>query len=165
MVMEKLNRPINLIGFKTEEQIAESKPFRVSRRVYAYAAVLAVMAGVLTILILRRTDIDGTVLRAQGTLYQEGENNTVSNLYNAELTNKTTKGLSFEIKPDDPKIKIKLIRKEDHLQRGETLKLTFFVIRPRNEITKYKSEIDLNIVSKGRIVKRLETTFIAPPNL
>ncbi len=165
MVMGKLNRQLDLIGFKTEEQIAEGKPFKLNRRVYAYAAVLTVMLSILTVLLLRRTDIDATIFRAQGTLYQEGENNTVSNLYNAELVNKTTGAISFDIIAQDPKVKIRLISRKDKLQKGETAKLTFFVIRPKNQIKKYKSEIDMNIVSKGRVVKQLETTFIAPPNL
>jgi len=104
-------------------------------------------------------------LRASGTLYQLRENDhTVSNLYNAELVNKTSKELKFEIIPDDPKAKIQYIDKKNKLGYGESAKMTFFVILPQESIITYKSDLSFKLVSGGKIIDRFETTFIAPPN-
>lgn len=165
MVMEKVNRPLGLIGFKSEEQIQSRGKFSFSKRIYGYAAVLLVLISALTIMLFSRSDIGTTVLRAGGTLYQLRDDGTVSNLYNAELINKTTEDITFDIKASDPDARIQFITRQQSLHKGEDVKVTFFVIRPQNQIKKYKTEIILNVVSDGKILTEMETTFIAPPNL
>ncbi|MEJ6981237.1 cytochrome c oxidase accessory protein CcoG [Pedobacter sp. P351] len=165
MVMEKINRPTRLIGFKSQEQITSRQAFRFSKRLYGYAAILAVLVSVLAILLVKRSDIETVVLRASGTLYQQRTDGTVSNLYNAELINKTAHPIKFRLMPIDKDTKIQFIRKEDTIGKGKSIKLTFFIIRPQKEILKYKSDIELKVLSEGKLVEELSTTFIAPPNL
>ena len=165
LVMEKIDRPLRLIGFKSEEEIKYRRPFKLSNRIYGYTAVLVILISVLSYLLISRSDVKTTVLRASGTLYQLRENdNTVTNLYNAELINKTNGDLSFELVPEDKAAKIQYILKEDHLTYGGQAKLTFFVIMPQQHIKQYKTEISFKLLSKGKVVDRFTTTFIAPPN-
>lgn len=164
MVMEKTHRPLRLIGFKSEEEIKSRKPFRLSRRVYGYAAVLVVLMSLLSFLMIDRSDVKTTILRASGTLYQMRDDKMVSNLYNAELVNKTSKALEFEIVPDDKSIKLEYIQKEQKLAYGGRVKLTFFVLMPQNEVKKFKSEIKFKLLSGGKVIDKFGTTFIAPPN-
>lgn len=165
MVMEKINRPIRLIGFKSEEEIKTKKTFTINKRIYAYSGVLLLLITVLSYLLVTRTDVKTTILRAGGTLYQlRDKEKAVSNLYNAELINKTNHALKFEIIPDDPQAKIQYIQKEDKLAYGGVAKLTFFVIMPQSGLKKYKSAIGFKLVSDGKVIERFETTFIAPIN-
>ncbi len=165
MVMEKINRPTRLIGFKSEDEIKLKQPFKLNTRIYGYSVVLLMLMSVLTYLLVSRSDVKATILRASGTLYQMREQDkTVSNLYNAELVNKTTKGLKFEIQMDDKNAKIQYIQKEDSLKYGGSAKLTFFVTMPQNAIKQYKSEMNFKLVSEGKVIERFSTTFIAPPN-
>lgn len=165
MVMDRINRPQRLIGFKSEDQIKTGAHFRLSRKMYGYSVVLLVLMSVLSGLLISRSDIETTILRAGGTLYQLRDNGTVSNLYNAELVNKTSKVVKFELKPSDENVKIEFIRKEDKINKGGSVKVTFFVIRPQKEISKYKSEIGLKVISDGKLIDELNTNFIAPPKL
>jgi cytochrome c oxidase accessory protein FixG len=165
MVMEKIDRPLRLIGFKSEEEIKTRSPFKLSNRIYGYSFVLLVLITVLTYLMVSRSDVKTTVLRASGTLYQlRDKENTVTNLYNAELINKTNGDLTFEIVPDDQLAKIQYIQKEDQLTYGGAAKLTFFVIMPQQHIKQYKTEISFKLLSGGKVIDRFSTTFIAPPN-
>jgi polyferredoxin len=165
MVMEKTGRPARLIGFKSEDEILNRKSFTLNKRIYGYAAVLFVLMTTLGYLLLSRSDVKTTILRAGGTLYQLREKEqTVSNLYTAELVNKTTHALHFEIVPDDRKAKIQYIQKEDQLAPGGSTKITFFVILPQSSIRKYKSTIGFKLLSGGKKVDHFETTFIAPAN-
>jgi len=165
LVMEKIDRPLRLIGFKSEEEIKYRRPFKLSNRIYGYTAVLVILISVLSYLLISRSDVKTTVLRASGTLYQlRDKDNTVTNLYNAELINKTNGDLSFELVPEDKAAKIQYILKEDHLTYGGQAKLTFFVIMPQQQIKQYKTEISFKLLSKGKVVDRFTTTFIAPPN-
>jgi cytochrome c oxidase accessory protein FixG len=164
MVMEKIHRPSRLIGFMSEDQIKSKTGFRVSKKVYAYSVVFLILVTVLSYLLFSRSDIETTVLRAGGTLYQLRDNGTVSNLYNAELVNKTSGIVNFEMKAEDDDVKIQFIRKESQIKKGSIVKVTFFVIRPQKDIEKYKSEIELEIFSNGKKIDEVKTNFIAPPN-
>jgi cytochrome c oxidase accessory protein FixG len=163
MVMEKTHRPLRLIGFKSEDEIKLKKPFRISRKVYGYSAVLLVLMTLLSFLMIDRSDVKTTILRASGTLYQMRDGNMVSNLYNAELVNKTSKALKFEIIPEDKSMKIQYIQKENELAYGGRVKLTFFVLMPLDDIKKFKSEIKFKLMSEGKVIDKFNTTFIAPP--
>lgn len=164
MVMEKINRPLNLIGFKSEEQLKTGEPFRISKRIYGYSALLLVLLSVLSYLLISRSDIDTTVLRAGGTLYQLRDDGMVSNLFNAELVNKTNHEISFEMKPAEEGYKIQYIRRETKIAGGSSMKLTFFIIHSQKGIKQYKSTIGLNMFSQGKLISRFKTNFIAPPN-
>jgi cytochrome c oxidase accessory protein FixG len=165
MVMAKIDRPLNLIGFKSEEEIKTGQPFRLSSRIYAYSAVLLVLTGTLAYLLASRTDVKTTILRASGTLYQmRDKDHTVSNLYNAELVNKTGSSLKFQIQPDDPSTRIEYIQAADELLYGGSAKITFFVIRPQAAIKAYKSDVSFKLISQGKVIEHFKSTFIAPPN-
>lgn len=165
MVMEKINRPTRLIGFKSEDEIKRQRAFRINKRVYAYGVVLATLVSVLSYLLATRSDVKTTILRAGGTLYQIREKeNEVSNLYNAELINKTNKPIKFEIIADHPSAKIQYIQKEENIAYGGAAKLTFFVILPQKELKQYKSTLQFKLIANGEVIDRFETTFIGPPN-
>lgn len=169
MVMKKINRPVRLIGFKSEDEIKTKAPFHINKRIYAYSGVLGILILVLSYLLIVRSDVKTTILRASGTLYQlrdhyqtGDQRKAVSNLYNAELINKTNRSLKFEIVPEDPSVSIQYIQKVDSIGYGGVAKLTFFIIRPQSSIKKYKSEIGFKLMSEGKVIDRFETSFIAP---
>lgn len=166
MVMQKINKPLRLIGFQSEDSIRDKKPFRLSKRVYGYSGILLLLLAVLTYLLLARTPVETTILRASGTLYQlNPEDGTVSNLYTAELVNKTNEPVKYEIRPDDPDARIRYIGKQAIIPGGGSLKITFFVILPQKNIRQYKSGISFSLLSGSRTLDKFKTTFIAPFDL
>lgn len=164
MVMEKTHRPTRLIGFMSEDQIKTKSKFKLSKKVYAYSVVFLVLFSVLSYLLYSRSAIETTVLRAGGTLYQTRDNGLVSNLYNAELVNKTTDNVIFEMRPKDKNIEIQYIRKENKIKKGGSVKVTFFVLMSQKDVKKYKTEIEIDIFSNGEKIDKIKTNFIAPPN-
>ncbi|MDO7743870.1 MAG: 4Fe-4S dicluster domain-containing protein, partial [Pedobacter sp.] len=165
MVMEKIDRPLRLIGFKSEDEIATKQPFKLNKRIYGYSAVLFLLMSTLSYLLITRTDVQTTILRAGGTLYQlRDKEKEVSNLYNTELVNKTSHPLHFTIVPDDKNARIQYIQKEDSLKVNSSVKITFFLIMPQQVIQQYKSKIGFKLISDGKEVDHFETTFIAPLN-
>ncbi len=164
MVMAKTHRPLRLIGFMSEEEVAENKKPSIGRRIYGYAAILILLFGTLTFLLITRSDVGATVLRASGTLYQLRDNGTVSNLYNAELINKTSETVKFSMVMPDKDTKIEYITAPGVIKKGESVKLTFFLIRPQHLVKEYKSKLTLEIISRGKVISKAKTTFIAPPN-
>ncbi|MFD2598522.1 cytochrome c oxidase accessory protein CcoG [Sphingobacterium corticis] len=163
-VMDKLQKPIGLIGFYSANELetgvrTEKKS---NRRLWAYAAVLVVLTSVFAALMINRSPIDGRLLRAKGSSYQKREDNTVSNLYTLELTNKSGNAIPFTLRSEDEKMKVQVINHIDMLASDGTAMMSFFLISPKANIKTYKTDVKLQLVSNGEVVKTMKTTFVAP---
>lgn len=162
-VMEKVHRPPNLIGFHTQDFINSKVPFKLGLKAYGYAAVLFVMLLVFSSLVYKRTDVETTVLRASGTMYQTYNNGTVSNLYNAELINKTNRAIKFKIRTRNNDGQIKFIQSQAVLPKEGSAQLTFFLIKKESTITEFKSMVVFEIVSEGKVISTAKTSFFSQP--
>nr|WP_158827331.1 cytochrome c oxidase accessory protein CcoG [Mucilaginibacter sp. JXJ CY 39] len=163
-VMEKINRELNLIGFYSEETIEKKTKPKFTARMAGYSSVMVVLFGVLAYFVLQRSDIDLTVLRSAGLLYQEQPGGYISNIYNADIINKTNQSQHINLVADDPSIKIKYIQTPGTLAKEESTKITFFLLVPATSIHNAKTDIKLNVVQGNKILGSANTTFIGPIN-
>ena len=161
-VMEKIHRDTNLIGFYSEEMIEENKKPSFTSRMAAYSAIIAVLFGVLAYFIYQRKDLDVTVMRSGGMLYQEQSGNYISNIYNADIINKTDKLQNIQLVAEDPQIKIKYIQAPGTLGKESSTKVVFFLMIPLKSIHATKTDIKLNVVNHDKILNTINTTFIGP---
>jgi cytochrome c oxidase accessory protein FixG len=162
-VMHKINKPENLIGFFTQDYIQKQKPFKLGLRAYGYTAVLFVVALVFSSLIYKRQNVQTTVLRASGTTYQVRPDGSISNLYNAELINKTNKDINFVFKSNNPADSIAFIQKPVYLPKEGTVRLTFFLIKKPKDLAGFKTDVLFEIKANNEIISKAETTFFAQP--
>jgi cytochrome c oxidase accessory protein FixG len=163
-VMDKIHKPHNLIGFFSENMIhAKEKP-SFTGRMMAYSAVITVLIGVLCYFIFSRSDMDITVMRTAGLLYQEQPGGKISNIYNAEIINKTNKSQSITLTPEDPAIKIKYIQAPVNIAYGGSIKTVFFVVMPASRIHSAKTDVRLQLISNHKIIQTISTTFVGPIN-
>ena len=162
-VMHKINKPENLIGFFTQDYIQKQKPFKLGLRAYGYTAVLFVVVLVFSSLIYKRQNVQTTVLRASGTTYQVRPNGSISNLYNAELINKTNKDINFVFKSKNPSDRIEFIQKSSVLPKEGTVRITFFLIKKKKDLSGFKTDVVFEIKTGNKIVSTAETTFFAQP--
>jgi len=161
-VMEKIHREKSLIGFYSEEMIRENKRPAFTARMKAYSMVIVVLLGVLGWFIYQRKDVDVTVMRTGGMLYQEQPGHYISNIYNADIINKTNKQQDIQLVADDPAVKIKYIQAPGTLDKESSTKVIFFLMVPQNRIHAAKTDITLNIVEHGKVLNTIKTTFIGP---
>lgn len=161
-VMEKIHRDLNLIGFYSEEMIEENKKPSFTSRMMAYSVIIAVLFGVLGYFIYQRKDVDVTVMRSGGMLYQEQPGNYISNIYNADIINKTNKTQNIKLVADDPQVKIKYIQAPGPLGKESSTKVVFFLMMPLKGIRGTKTAIKLNVVEHNQVLNTINTTFIGP---
>jgi cytochrome c oxidase accessory protein FixG len=88
-MMENVNLPKGLIRYASENNIAASEKSKLNVRIASYSAVLTILIVVCVSLLMMRSQIDGTILRTPGIMYQEQENGQISNLYNYKIVNKS----------------------------------------------------------------------------
>lgn len=162
-VMEKLDRPRQLIGFYSVSEIeGQAKP-KGNARAVAYTVVLAALIAVFGWLVFSRSQVDGTLLRAKGSTYQLLDDGTVSNLYSLELINKTSNDIPFNLEVLGEDMTIRMVNPLTVLKAGATAQMTFFLISPRQSIKTYKTDVKVGVMADGRAVETLTTTFVAPP--
>ncbi|MFC3559189.1 cytochrome c oxidase accessory protein CcoG [Pedobacter jamesrossensis] len=162
-VMLKINKPKRLIGFYNNDFIKLRMPFKAGLKAYGYATVLFIAIVLFSSLIYKRQIVETTVLRASGTLFQIRPDNTISNLYNAELINKTNKPINFIFKSANNTDSILFIQNDKILPKEGTIHLTFFLIRKPNEIKNYKSEVEFEVVANDKTISTASTSFFANP--
>ncbi len=161
-VMEKINKPLNLIGFYNNEYVEKGKPFKIGLKAYGYAAILLAIMLLFSGLIYRREDVQTTVLRASGTLYQAREDGRISNLYNAELINKTNKPYKFTLRSNDPGDEIQFIQVPGELPAEKTIQLTFFLIKKREKLKAHKTKVVFEIQADQQVISTAKSTFFSP---
>lgn len=163
-VMDKIHRERKLIGFYSRDMIAKKKKFSFTPRMYGYSSVIAILLGVMSYFIFTRSDMDITVMRSAGMLYQEQPGGYISNIYNAEIINKANTTRTIKLEADDPSIKIKYIQAPGPVTKGNSVKTVFFVLIPASQLHELKTSVNLRLVSGNRIIKTVSTTFVGPVN-
>lgn len=163
-VMLKINQPQNLIGFYTQDYINKQTPFKLGLKAYGYMLVLMAAVLVFSSMIYKRQDVETTILRASGTLFQQNEDGTISNLYNAELVNKTNKDIRFVIVPKNKNDRIKEVQTHGILPKEGAVSVTFFLIKDAKNINGFKENVALEVWSRGKLISTAETSFFSKPN-
>ncbi|WP_020527386.1 cytochrome c oxidase accessory protein CcoG [Flexithrix dorotheae] len=161
-IMLRINKPTGLIKYASEEGIANNKPFRLTARIKGYTGVLVILVGVLVTLLLSRSDVETSILRTPGMLYQEQEDNKISNLYNIKMINKTNRDIPVELKLIESKGEIKLIGNNITLEKQGKAEQALFLIFNKDDITKTKTQVEIGVYSNGELIETVSTNFLGP---
>ncbi len=162
-VMLKINKPKKLIGFYNHDFIKNRNPFKVGAKAYGYAVILVLVIIIFSSLIYKREDVQTTVLRASGTLYQKRPDGSIANLYNAELINKTNKDIKFVFKSADELDRIEFIQADTILPKEGSAHLTFFLIKQPKNIEAFKTKVGFEVETGGKVISNAKTTFFSQP--
>lgn len=164
-IMDKTNKPHGLIRYTSENAIKNGTKFHITPRIIGYSAVLTVLLSTFIILMSVRSDVETTILRTPGLMYQKTDDGQISNLYNVEIVNKTFHNLPIELRVIEPKGTIKwvgngiLILKEQSVAQS-----VFFLTIPKSEIVKTKTRVKFEVYSNGEKIDDAETNFLGPNN-
>ncbi|MFY0650934.1 MAG: cytochrome c oxidase accessory protein CcoG [Cyclobacteriaceae bacterium] len=163
-VMTKIDKPKGLIRYDSYNGIKEKIKLTFNARIIAYTVVLVGLLSLLTFLIFSRSDVEATILRVPGMLYQEKENNRISNLYNIQFVNKTYKDVLLEVRLQDiPDGTVKRVGEEELLiPASGNVEGVFFVELPNAALVGRKTPIVIEMYRNGELFDELETNFLGP---
>jgi cytochrome c oxidase accessory protein FixG len=162
-MMEKVGFKKGLIRYASENNIANNMPQTLTPRMKAYSAVLTILVGVLVFLLVTRTDVDTTILRTQGQLYQEQENNQISNLYNFKIINKTRKEIPITLKLENIDGIIEIVGNKVVVAPPEGLtEGTLFVKLDKSQVKERKNKLLIGVYSGDKKIETVKTNFLGP---
>jgi len=96
-IMDALGEPRGLIRYASATNLEQGTPFRLTRRAYAYLAVMLVMITGLSGFLAIREPVEFNVFRAAGFIPRVNDDGRVTNMYNFALVNKTTDTLLLRL--------------------------------------------------------------------
>ena len=165
-VMDKVNRPKGLIRYDSQNGIKAGKRHIFTTRVKAYSAVLAVLLMVDVALITGRTDIETTILRSPGQMYQPVDSEHISNLYTFQVVNKTHKEMPLTFKIRDGVGIIKYVGNvtTPSVKPGKMTEGAFFIEMPNNKLTGVKTTLYIEVYEGEKLMDKVKTSFVGPIN-
>ncbi len=160
-MMESVGKKKGLIRYDSENGIANKTKLKITPRIISYSIVLTLLIGVLITVLVSRTDVETSILRTPGMLYQEQPDNCLSNLYNIKLVNKTRKDLPIVLTLESGSGKIKMIGRnviqvgKENVASGE-----FFIILNKKDIKNRKTKLTIGVYTKGKKIETVQTNFL-----
>jgi cytochrome c oxidase accessory protein FixG len=162
-IMDKVNKPRGLVRYASEYTIQSGKKLRWTGRMAAYTTVLFVLIGLESFLLLTRTDLDVTIVRAKGTLFYTESDGRISNLYNVKIINKTKDDLPLNFVVTNSAAEIRLVGDQTLIVKGDSLIDTqFFILQTTDQIAQQHMKLELEVRSNGEKVTEEKTTFLGP---
>ena len=162
-VMDKIGFEKGLIRYASEKQISANQPFRFTVKMKAYSAILVALLFSMSFMILTRNEVDTHITRVKGQLFQEVDESTLSNLFEAKVINKSTATFPVELKVENMNATIKLIGVTSFELKPEAINdFTFFVEVPRKEILKRNNPITIGIYRDGERIQTIKSRFLGP---
>lgn len=163
-IMTKINKPKGLIRYASYNSIQNGIQRLISPRVIGYSVVLLALVSVLSFTLATRSDVETSVLKVPGTLFQRTEDGFITNLYTIEFVNKTFDTLSLTVKVQSPADASVI------LPEGSTipvppellLKRMCFIRIPADKVTEARTVVMLGIFQDDRLLEKVKVKFIGP---
>jgi cytochrome c oxidase accessory protein FixG len=162
-VMDKVGYPRGLIRYASYNSIVQGDARILTPRVIGYSAVLTLILGVLIFLFAARADVETTILRAPGTLYQLQEDGKVRNLFTLRVVNKTREALPIQLRLLSHDGDLRIVGNSDVIAEPTGLAETaFFIDLPEEVLSGMKMPVRIGVYSGDRLLEEVETGFMGP---
>ena len=164
-IMQNVGLPKGLIRYDSEANIREGKKgFRWTGRAIAYTIILFSITSLLSFLLFVRPEVDATVLRTPGMMYQEQEEGKISNLYNFKIINKTNQKMHLSLRMENEKGEIKVVggEKEVILPEQGAVEGALFILMEKAQLKGVSQDLEVGIYHKDQLITTVGTKFLGP---
>ncbi|MCU7496791.1 MAG: cytochrome c oxidase accessory protein CcoG [Ignavibacteria bacterium] len=160
-VMEKTGRSKGLIRYASLKGIRDKSKFKFSPRAFSYSAVILLLTGIITYMLLTRTDFEVNILRTPGLLSQQQPEGKISNLYDVKITNKTFSDATILLRLKDPDGEIKVIGEDKMTSRKQAItEGKVLVILNEKNLKGIITPVKIAVYAEGKEVDEISTSFL-----
>lgn len=163
-IMEAVDLPKGLIRYTSEDNIENKEKFKFTPRLKGYTVVLGILTAVLIGMLFLRNDVEASILRLPGQLYERKADNVISNVYTYKLINKTVNtidNLHFELLSHKGTINVvstgALTVPKQGLAEG-----TLFIEINASVLTGDKDRLEIGIYDNDTLIETTVTAFLGP---
>ncbi len=161
-VMEKVNLPTGLIRYSSLNNIEYGRKFQYTPRIIGYSLVLFFIVVLTTTLLFARSDVDISILRTPGSLYQESQNGIIQNIYNLRVINKTSDKMPIVLKLKNIEGQIKVVSGDIVVEENGTSETVIVIELNKKHLFTAIRLIEIQILSNGELIDEIRTNFLGP---
>ncbi len=161
-VMAKVGFPKGLIRYASHKGIVDGSRLRITPRTIGYSTVLVLLLTALITLMLSRADIETSILRTPGVMYQEIEGDQIRNLYSLKIINKTFEPIAIKLSLKDHPGTITMVGGDINLPEQGLAEQAFFVDIPRSALHSAHEELEIQVMAGDKVMEEIETRFLGP---
>ncbi|MGS2726925.1 cytochrome c oxidase accessory protein CcoG [Psychroserpens sp. BH13MA-6] len=164
-IMESINLPKGLIRYASEDNIEKKKKFKFTPRLKGYTAVLVILIGVLTGMLLLRNDVEARILRLPGQLYEHKGEAIISNVFTYKLVNKTTDSItnvSFRLRKYKGEIKLVSASETITVPAQGLAEGTMFIEINKSELKGDRNKLMIDVYNEDDLIETTTVNFLGP---
>ncbi|WP_286756626.1 cytochrome c oxidase accessory protein CcoG [Roseivirga sp. UBA838] len=166
-VMTKLGKPRGLIRPTSYTAIVEGRQRMFTPRVAGYTGVLLLLVTLLVVFVSGRSEVEATVLRMPGMMYQKLEDGHIQNIYNIQLVNKTAEDIELSVRlKDQPRGLVEVVGEEALILPAKAKLDRVFIIKlPQEQLKTTKTELSIQLWMGEQLIDEVNTNFLGPVTL
>jgi cytochrome c oxidase accessory protein FixG len=164
-VMTKAGRPRGLVRYASLNGIERGERLRLTPRLIGYSVILLTLAVVLGLMLALRPEIEATVLRAPGSLFQQMPDGRYSNLYTIRVINKTSREMPVELRLENPAGTLTVMGPGTIMVAPQLLSENSVLIELDPAAMKSgTTPLVIGVYANGKKMETIKTAFIGPRN-
>jgi len=162
-MMENVGLPKGLIRYASEDEIVKKEKFVFTNRMKGYVAILAILTGVFIGMLFLRNEVEATILRLPGQLFQH-KGDKISNVYTFKIVNKMN--INFD------KVHIELVNQKGEVKmvgpryfkvaREGITEGTMFIEIKEALLESDKTKLVLEVYNDNKLIDTETTNFLGP---
>jgi hypothetical protein len=160
--MDKIGRPRGLVRFASLNGIERGERLRVTPRIVGYTVVLSALIGFWVFLVFTRSEVQTTVLRAQGALFQQMPDGRFSNLYTVKVVNRTHRSMPIDLKLESPTGELQVMGAAIVVPAENLAETSALIQLNRVDMKRGTTPLVVGVYSNGRKISTVKTAFIGP---
>ncbi|MCC7375899.1 MAG: cytochrome c oxidase accessory protein CcoG [Verrucomicrobiales bacterium] len=161
-VMTKVGRPTGLIRYASLNGIERGEKLRVTPRLIGYAVVLTALIVLFLYLLFTRSEVQTTLLRAPGALFQQMPNGKISNLYVAKLVNKTHRDIPVELKLENVEGSLRVMGHDLRIPAEKLIEASVLIELDPAALQGGNRPLLIGVYGGGKRIEVLKTVFVGP---
>jgi cytochrome c oxidase accessory protein FixG len=161
-VMVKIGRPRGLIRYASLNGIERGEPLRITPRLIGYSVLLLALGALLAFLVFTRSDVQTTLLRAQGALFQKMPDGHFSNLYTVRVVNKTSREIPIQLKLENVPGGLQVMGKDLVVAPASQTETALLIDLAPAVMKPGTTPLVVGVYAGGRRIDTVKTAFIGP---
>jgi cytochrome c oxidase accessory protein FixG len=163
-VMDRIGRSRGLIRYASLNGIEHGERLKLTPRMIGYSAVLIGLISVFLYLVFTRAEVQTTLLRAPGALFQQMPDGKISNLYTLKLINKTTRDIDVQLKLENMPGELRIMGRQPHVPAGQLIEASLLIELDNRVVKDGRVSLVIGVHAGSRRLETVKTVFVGPRN-
>ena len=163
-VMDKIKRPRGLIRYASLNGIERGERLRLTPRLMGYVVLLCALISLWMVLVFTRSEVETTLLRAPGALFQEAGDGHFSNLYTVKVVNKTSHEAPIQMKLENVHGDLQVMGENIVVPPEKLVENSILIVLDKSALKSGTTPLVVGVYLHDKRIQTIKTSFIGPRN-